>query len=277
MDDLDEILTPDSLPATAGMDVDMVSPEASQDSPAHLTSQLGTLVMEPDETVTTAQTDVVLDEAGTLKAEIRTLKAEPSTNASQVCSGQDSFSRTHVPSSKASPAHSLEVLWVDPLEDDLGLGDGLSGLDCALSDTSSSEDEKLLSLQEIMERSVRPPPTPDKDAFPAPSTPVAKAPVSGVFSFISSRTLPFPLVFLASLPPFVFLSVLFSLPSVPLLVCVLFPYCTLNSFFSFLPSSHVQSSDFAVSFLQLLYVFTDLVPFTVLYSSGSQHFCPGTP
>ncbi|XP_031435435.1 uncharacterized protein slf2 isoform X2 [Clupea harengus] len=180
MDDLDEILTPDSLPATAGMDVDMVSPEASQDSPAHLTSQLGTLVMEPDETVTTAQTDVVLDEAGTLKAEIRTLKAEPSTNASQVCSGQDSFSRTHVPSSKASPAHSLEVLWVDPLEDDLGLGDGLSGLDCALSDTSSSEDEKLLSLQEIMERSVRPPPTPDKDAFPAPSTPVAKAPVEPI-------------------------------------------------------------------------------------------------
>ncbi|XP_041922592.1 uncharacterized protein slf2 isoform X3 [Alosa sapidissima] len=176
MDNLDEILTPDSLPTSAAMDIDMASPEISQGSPSHSPSHTGTLLAQSDETaVTLAQADMVLEEPGILKADIRTLKLEPDANPSQACSNQNSFSMPQVFPRRPSPVGSPEVVWVDPLEDDLGFG---AGLDCALSDTSSSEDEKLLSLQEIMERSVRPPPTPDKDAFSEPSTPVAaKAPV----------------------------------------------------------------------------------------------------
>ncbi|XP_062375251.1 SMC5-SMC6 complex localization factor protein 2 isoform X2 [Sardina pilchardus] len=173
MDNLDEILTPDSLPTSTGMDIDMASPEASQGSPSHSPSpspsHTGTLLAQLDET------DMVLDEPGIQNPDIRALKVEPDTNPSKVCTNQDSFSMPQVLPRRPSPAGSPEVVWLDPLEDDLGFD---AGLDCALSDTSSSEDEKLLSLQEIMERSARPPPTPDKDAFPEPSTPVAaKAPV----------------------------------------------------------------------------------------------------
>ncbi|XP_048863687.1 SMC5-SMC6 complex localization factor protein 2 isoform X2 [Brienomyrus brachyistius] len=58
------------------------------------------------------------------------------------------------------------------LESDLGLGV------CQLSSSSSeSEEEPLLSLQQILERSALPPATPQKGAFSEPGTPQTKAPL----------------------------------------------------------------------------------------------------
>ncbi|KAI1894266.1 hypothetical protein AGOR_G00114040 [Albula goreensis] len=47
------------------------------------------------------------------------------------------------------------------------------------SSSSDSEDEPLLSLQEILDRSARPPDTPDKSAFPEPQTPGHRPPLPG--------------------------------------------------------------------------------------------------
>ncbi|KAL2083514.1 hypothetical protein ACEWY4_021287 [Coilia grayii] len=181
LDNLDDILTPDSPLASAGMDVDMTSPEASQDSPARSASPTGPSVTEPvDTAVMAAQAVVVTEEAAELKAEAVFPLKDPDTAPSQDRSGQEAASVTQVPPHQTRPVRSPEMVWVDPLEEELGLGDSLGGLDCSLSDTSSSEDERLLSLQELMERSVRPPPTPDKDAFPEPSTPVVIATVEPI-------------------------------------------------------------------------------------------------
>ncbi|XP_030628140.1 SMC5-SMC6 complex localization factor protein 2 [Chanos chanos] len=61
-------------------------------------------------------------------------------------------------------------VWSDPLDMELDLGVHVD--DCALSSSSSSsEEDQLLSLKEIMERSARPPATPEKGVISEPSTP----------------------------------------------------------------------------------------------------------
>ncbi|CAB1338483.1 unnamed protein product, partial [Coregonus sp. 'balchen'] len=77
-------------------------------------------------------------------------------------------------SKKENSQKSLPFLEEDPLDVELGLGLDLSlGLELALSQTSSSSDEdQLPSLQQILDLTARPPDTPEKGTFPAPSSPV---------------------------------------------------------------------------------------------------------
>nr|XP_046210175.1 SMC5-SMC6 complex localization factor protein 2-like isoform X6 [Oncorhynchus gorbuscha] len=73
-----------------------------------------------------------------------------------------------------NPQKSLIFLEEDPLDVELGLGLDL-GLDLELSQassSSSSSEDELPSLQQILDRTARPPDTPEKGTFTAPSTPV---------------------------------------------------------------------------------------------------------
>ncbi|XP_073338238.1 SMC5-SMC6 complex localization factor protein 2 isoform X2 [Pagrus major] len=64
-----------------------------------------------------------------------------------------------------------EVIEEDPIDVELDLGLSFA-LDMDLTQSShSSEEEHLLSLQEMMERATKPPDTPEKGAFSEPSTP----------------------------------------------------------------------------------------------------------
>ncbi|XP_036429868.1 SMC5-SMC6 complex localization factor protein 2 isoform X2 [Colossoma macropomum] len=105
---------------------------------------------------------------GSKKGEIKTPKQDP-----------DSSPRASLPSTPAKQDGEKKrgVVWKDPLDLELGY-DGELGLEsCALSlnSSSSSDEEQLLSLQEILERSARVPTTPEKGAFSEPSTPAPKA------------------------------------------------------------------------------------------------------
>uniref|UniRef100_A0A3P8T6E2 Coiled-coil SMC6 And NSE5 INteracting (CANIN) domain-containing protein n=1 Tax=Amphiprion percula TaxID=161767 RepID=A0A3P8T6E2_AMPPE len=97
-------------------------------------------------------------------------------------SNNTSSCETDVSSSKQSPTSPCR--WPsetsrkqgnedDPIDVELDLDLGLSfALDVDVSQGShSSEDEQLISLQEIMERVAKPPDTPEKGAFSEPSTP----------------------------------------------------------------------------------------------------------
>ncbi|XP_070980623.1 SMC5-SMC6 complex localization factor protein 2-like isoform X2 [Oncorhynchus clarkii lewisi] len=72
-----------------------------------------------------------------------------------------------------NPQKSLIFLEEDPLDVELGLGLDL-GLELELSQasSSSSSEDELPSLQQILDRTARPPDTPEKGTFTAPSTPV---------------------------------------------------------------------------------------------------------
>uniref|UniRef100_A0A4W5M824 Coiled-coil SMC6 And NSE5 INteracting (CANIN) domain-containing protein n=1 Tax=Hucho hucho TaxID=62062 RepID=A0A4W5M824_9TELE len=71
-----------------------------------------------------------------------------------------------------NPQKSLTFLEEDPLDVELGLGLDLElELELSQASSSSSEDE-LPSLQQILDRTARPPDTPEKGTFTAPSTPV---------------------------------------------------------------------------------------------------------
>ncbi|XP_045578574.1 uncharacterized protein isoform X2 [Salmo salar] len=72
-----------------------------------------------------------------------------------------------------NPQKSLTFLEEDPLDVELGLGLDL-GLELELSQasSSSSSEDELPSLQQILDRTARPPDTPEKGTFTAPSTPV---------------------------------------------------------------------------------------------------------
>lgn len=70
---------------------------------------------------------------------------------------------------QASEEGSKQVNEEDPIDVELGLS---FALDLDLTQSShSSEEEQLLSLQEMMERVTKPPDTPEKGAFSEPSTP----------------------------------------------------------------------------------------------------------
>ncbi|XP_035387738.1 SMC5-SMC6 complex localization factor protein 2 isoform X2 [Electrophorus electricus] len=83
---------------------------------------------------------------------------------------------------KQDTAEKRALVWKDPLDlelvDERGLG--LDTCSLSLSSSNSSEEEKLLSLQEILERSAHVPATPEKGAFSEPSTPLPKAPAEDV-------------------------------------------------------------------------------------------------
>lgn len=73
-----------------------------------------------------------------------------------------------------------DLVWKDPL--DLEFGDDVMLDNCALSlslsSSHSSEEDRLLSLKEILERSTCVPATPEKATFSEPSTPGPKVAVS---------------------------------------------------------------------------------------------------
>ncbi len=72
---------------------------------------------------------------------------------------------------QASEGSRRQLNEEDPIDVELDLGLSFA-LDLDLTQSShSSEDEQLLSLQEMMERVTKPPDTPDKGAFSEPSTP----------------------------------------------------------------------------------------------------------
>lgn len=72
---------------------------------------------------------------------------------------------------QASEGSRKQVNDEDPIDVELDLGLSFA-LDLDLTQSShSSEEEQLLSLQEMMERVTKPPDTPDKGAFSEPSTP----------------------------------------------------------------------------------------------------------
>ncbi|XP_018533665.1 SMC5-SMC6 complex localization factor protein 2 isoform X2 [Lates calcarifer] len=72
---------------------------------------------------------------------------------------------------QASEAGEKQVNEEDPIDVELDLGLSFA-LDFDLTQSSqSSEEEQLLSLQEMMERATKPPDTPEKGAFSEPSTP----------------------------------------------------------------------------------------------------------
>ncbi|KAJ8418097.1 hypothetical protein AAFF_G00138060 [Aldrovandia affinis] len=90
----------------------------------------------------------------------------------RAASGTEDSPNTSPPLGCASP----DVAEDGALSDlELHLG-AYAGRGSSSASSSSSEDEPLLSLKEILERSVRPPHTPDKAAFSEPSTPIQKLP-----------------------------------------------------------------------------------------------------
>uniref|UniRef100_A0A3P9AJL9 Coiled-coil SMC6 And NSE5 INteracting (CANIN) domain-containing protein n=1 Tax=Esox lucius TaxID=8010 RepID=A0A3P9AJL9_ESOLU len=72
------------------------------------------------------------------------------------------------------PRKCLSFIEKDPLDVELGLDLDLSlGLEFELSqESSSSEEDQLPSLQQILDRTARPPDTPVKGTYPSPNTPV---------------------------------------------------------------------------------------------------------
>ncbi|MBN3295930.1 SLF2 protein, partial [Amia calva] len=74
------------------------------------------------------------------------------------------LSSTDSPEKASEDGASLDKSWHSP-----------SGGNCASSSDSESEDEQLLSLQEILALSAKPPATPEKGAYSAPGTPVSSA------------------------------------------------------------------------------------------------------
>ncbi|XP_066535426.1 SMC5-SMC6 complex localization factor protein 2 isoform X2 [Hoplias malabaricus] len=90
---------------------------------------------------------------------------------------------------KSDAEEKLGIIWNDSLDSELGY-DVASGLESvlSLSSSDSSEEEQLLSLQEILARSAQVPTTPDKGAFSEPSTPVPKdAPMDGERKVLSYK------------------------------------------------------------------------------------------
>ncbi|XP_055785793.1 SMC5-SMC6 complex localization factor protein 2-like isoform X5 [Salvelinus fontinalis] len=72
-----------------------------------------------------------------------------------------------------NPQKSLIFLEEDPLDVELGLGLDLGlELEPSQASSSSSSEDELPSLQQILDRTARPPDTPEKGTFTAPSTPV---------------------------------------------------------------------------------------------------------
>ncbi|XP_060781736.1 SMC5-SMC6 complex localization factor protein 2 isoform X3 [Neoarius graeffei] len=67
-----------------------------------------------------------------------------------------------------------DLVWKDPLDLELGEDVMLENYAFSLSSSHSSEEDHLLSLKEIMERSTRVPVTPEKATFSEPSTPGPK-------------------------------------------------------------------------------------------------------
>ncbi|XP_042358247.1 SMC5-SMC6 complex localization factor protein 2 [Plectropomus leopardus] len=80
-------------------------------------------------------------------------------------------SRSPLLEKRANPGRRKPVIEEDPIDVELDL-DLSFALDMDLTQSSqSSEEEQLLSLQEMMERVTKPPDTPEKGAFSEPSTP----------------------------------------------------------------------------------------------------------
>ncbi|XP_046690406.1 SMC5-SMC6 complex localization factor protein 2 isoform X2 [Silurus meridionalis] len=67
-----------------------------------------------------------------------------------------------------------DLVWKDPLDLEFEEDVGLEICALSLSSSHSSEEDRLLSLQEILQHSARVPATPDKAAFSEPSTPGIK-------------------------------------------------------------------------------------------------------
>lgn len=101
----------------------------------------------------------------------------------------DSATSKQTSSSHCNPllegeASHREVIEEDPIDVELDLGLSFA-LDMDLTQSSqSSEEEHLLSLQEMMERAYKPPDTPEKAAFSEPSTPGHLSSKSKTVSFI---------------------------------------------------------------------------------------------
>lgn len=95
--------------------------------------------------------------------ETTTTASEPSP--AQSCNGRPVMGR------QANEEGRQQEKEVDPLDEELDFGLSLA-LDMDLDQSSqSSEDEQLLSLQEMMELATKLPDTPEKGAFPEPGTP----------------------------------------------------------------------------------------------------------
>ncbi|XP_029621177.1 SMC5-SMC6 complex localization factor protein 2 isoform X2 [Salmo trutta] len=118
------------------------------------------------------------DENAYLKTESSVLKTIPlSASAKSSSSDQKvhkSLSFLEEGEQRSNKNNSRKSLEEDPLDVELSLGLDLSlGLELALSQTSSSSDEdQLPSLQQILDRSARPPDTSEKGTIPAPSIPI---------------------------------------------------------------------------------------------------------
>ncbi|XP_054455937.1 SMC5-SMC6 complex localization factor protein 2 isoform X2 [Anoplopoma fimbria] len=86
---------------------------------------------------------------------------------------RESFDCSHspLPERRTSEGPGKPVIEEDPIDVELDLGLSFA-LDLDLTQSSqSSEEEQLLSLQEMMDRVTKPPATPEKIAFSEPSTP----------------------------------------------------------------------------------------------------------
>ncbi|XP_076831385.1 SMC5-SMC6 complex localization factor protein 2 isoform X2 [Brachyhypopomus gauderio] len=90
--------------------------------------------------------------------------------------------RANPHSARQDALQKTSLVWKDPLDlelvDEMGLGLEICSL--TLSSSDDSEEEQLLSLKEILDRSARIPDTPEKGAFSEPSTPLPKAPPEDV-------------------------------------------------------------------------------------------------
>ncbi|KAL7877650.1 hypothetical protein SRHO_G00042930 [Serrasalmus rhombeus] len=105
---------------------------------------------------------------GLKKGEIKTPKQDPDDSPR---------ASVHATPAKQDREKKKGMVWKDPLDLELGYDGELGPESCALSlnSSSSSDEEQLLSLQEILERSARVPTTPEIGAFSEPSTPAPKA------------------------------------------------------------------------------------------------------
>lgn len=109
-----------------------------------------------------------LDSSSLTSSSLRT-DAASSEQTSSHCTQSHSLER------QGSEGCKKEVNEEDPMDEDLDLGLSFEyTLDVSQS-SDSSEEEQLISLQEMMERVAKPPPTAEKGAFSEPSTPGRKS------------------------------------------------------------------------------------------------------
>ncbi|KAL7890140.1 hypothetical protein AOLI_G00023980 [Acnodon oligacanthus] len=167
---VDNLLTADMSPLVSYKLTQKYRDERSSTASSHISSLPG-LINEIKISSPSHQSELKaptsISPMGSKKGEIKTPNQDPDASPR---------ANVHPTPAKQDEEKKRGLVWKDPLDLELGY-DGELGLEngaLSLNSSSSSDEEQLLSLKEILERSARVPTTPEKGAFSEPSTPAPK-------------------------------------------------------------------------------------------------------